>query len=139
VSALLATPELQSQINRVASVLCKERGTILFRRGDPGRGVFLIREGKVSLHLDGKTQLYPADTLGHGAIIGLPATFSGEKYSLTAKVSEDAELAFVSREDFLALMAEDTKLCLEAMHMLGAEIASIRAALVSRRTKYTKK
>jgi len=67
--------------------------------------------------------------------IGLPATLSGEAYSLAAEVSEDAELGFVSREDFLGLMVKDTKLCLEAMNLLGKEIASIRSALLSRKTK----
>jgi hypothetical protein len=38
-----------------------------------------------------------------------------------AEVSEDAKLEFVSREDFLALMIKDTKLCLEAMNLLGKE------------------
>jgi CRP-like cAMP-binding protein len=107
----------------------------LFRRGDPGTGVFLIRKGKVNLRLDGQTGLYPSRTLGHGAIVGLPATLSGGAYSLAAEVSEDAELGFVSREDFLALMVKDTKLCLKAMNLLGKEIAGIRSALVSRKTK----
>lgn len=93
--------------------------------------MFLIRKGKVNLHLDGKERFYPPRTLGRGAIIGLPATLSGGPYSLAAEVSEDAVLAFVPREDFLALMTKDTKLCLEAMNLLGKEIASIRSALVS--------
>jgi CRP-like cAMP-binding protein len=99
--------------------------------------VFLIRKGKVNLHLDGKTRLYPSRTLGQGAILGLPATLSGGAYSLAAEISEDAELAFVSREDFLALLAKDSNLCLEALHLLGKEITSIRSALVSRKTKKT--
>ena len=125
---------LLAEINRVASVLHKKKGTILFRRGDAGNGVFLIRNGKVNLHLDGKTRLYPSRILGRGAIIGLPATLSGKAYSIAAEVSEDAELGFVSREDFLALMVKDTKLCLEAMNLLGKEIAAIRSAFVSYKT-----
>jgi CRP-like cAMP-binding protein len=134
-SNLLARRELRFELNRVAAASHKKKGTVLFRRGDPANGVFLIRKGKVNLHLDGKTRLYPPRILGRGAIIGLPATLCGETYSLTAEVSEDAVLAFVPRENFLALMAKDTKLCLEAMNLLGKEIASIRSALVSRKIK----
>jgi CRP-like cAMP-binding protein len=99
--------------------------------------VFLIRKGKVNLRLDGNTRLYLSRTLGHGAILGLPATLSGGTYSLAAEVSEDAELAFVSREEFVALLAKDSNLCLVTMHLLGQEIASIRSALVSRKAKKT--
>jgi CRP-like cAMP-binding protein len=127
--------QLRSELQGLASVSYKQKGTILFHRGDPAVGVFLIRKGKVSLQLDGKTPLYPSRTLGRGAIIGLPATLSGEAYSLAAEVTEDAQLGFVSREDFLALMASDTSLCLEAMNLLGKEIANIRSAIVSRKTR----
>jgi CRP-like cAMP-binding protein len=123
--------QLQTELGHLASVLHKQKGAILFRRGDPGIGVFLIRKGKVSLQLDGDIALYPSRALGPGAIVGLPATISGEAYSLAAEVIEDAELGFVSRDDFLALMKKDTSLCLEAMDLLGKEIASIRSALAS--------
>lgn len=134
-SDLIAPPELRSELNRIASVLYKKRGTTLFRRGDPGSGVFLIRTGKVNLRLDGKTRLYPPRTLGEGAILGLPATLSGGAYSLAAEVSEDAALGFVSREDFLALLARESNLCLATMRLLGKEIASIRSTLVSHKRK----
>lgn len=132
---LKAPPELRSELNRIASVVHRKSGTTLFRRGEPGSGVFLIRKGKVNLHLDGKTQLYPSRTLGKGTILGLPATLSGDAYSLAAEVTEDAELGFVSREDFLALLAEHSTLCLIAMHLMGEEITRIRTALVSCKAK----
>jgi CRP-like cAMP-binding protein len=130
-----APPELQAAVKAHASVSDKKKGTILFHRGDPGLGIFLILRGEVSVTLDGKDSLYPQRKLGSGAIVGLPATLSGGAYSLGAEVSKDAQLAFVSRQDFLEILAKDTNLCVEAMHLLGNEITSIRAALVSQRGK----
>jgi CRP-like cAMP-binding protein len=134
-AGLLVPPLLQSELNRVASVSREKKGTILFRRGEAGKGVFLVLKGKVDLQLDGKVSVYQTRTLGRGSILGLPATLSGGTYSLGAKVSEDAELGFVSREAFLELLARDSNLCFEAMHILGNEIAAIRSALVSTKAK----
>ncbi|MBV8052610.1 MAG: Crp/Fnr family transcriptional regulator [Acidobacteriaceae bacterium] len=132
---LTATPQLEAAIRAVASVSKQKKGTVLFRRGDPASGIFLILNGEVTLRLEGQKSIYPARTLGRGAILGLPGTLSGGRYSLAAEVSEDAELAFVSRPDFVALLATDGHLCLEAMNLLGREIASIRSALVWHRSK----
>jgi CRP-like cAMP-binding protein len=71
----------------------------LFRRGDKAVGVFLVRRGKVSLSLDGTSVI--SRTLGPGSLLGLPATLSGEPYSLTATVAEDCQLDFIRREAVL--------------------------------------
>jgi CRP-like cAMP-binding protein len=89
--------QLRKQLGAIATPVRKQRGAILFRAGQPGRGAFLIRTGQVRLTLDGNSSLYPARTLGSGAVVGLPATFSGEPYSLTAEVVRDCRLDFVPR------------------------------------------
>lgn len=134
-SDLLAPPELQLEIRRLSSILHRQKGNFLFRRGDPGIGVFLVRTGKISLQLEGGDKLLPSRILGPGSIVGLPATLAGATYSLTAEVSEDAELDFVPRADFLALMATDAHLCLQAMNLLSKEIANLRSATVTHRTR----
>lgn len=128
---LLAPQQLRSQLERVASVVHIKRGSSLFRRGDPGLGVYIVRKGEVTMRLDTKTPLYPARVLGPGSILGLPATLSEGAYSLTAEILEDAEFDFVSRKDFLHLLAEDTNLCFQAMDLLSNEIAAIRSALAA--------
>jgi len=133
-SDLLAPPELQLELRRLSSILNRRKGTFLFQRGDPGIGVFLIRKGKVSLRLGGG-KLLPSRVLGPGSIVGLPATLAGPACSLTAEVTEDAELNFVPRPDFLALMAKEAHLCLQVMNLLSKEIASLRSASMPPRTK----
>lgn len=134
-SNLLAPRELQLKLRNLSSTLLRRKGAFLFRRGDPGVGVFLIRKGKVSLRLERVGDLLQSRTLGRGSLVGLPATFTGATYSLTAEVTEDAELDFVARDDFLALMGKDPHICLQAMNLLSIEIASLRSALVSRKTQ----
>jgi CRP-like cAMP-binding protein len=134
-SDLAAPPELQLELRRLSSTLRRRKGSFLFRRGDPSKGVFLIRKGKVSLRLDGGDKLLPSRVLGSGSILGLPATLAGATYSLTAEASEDAELDFVAREDFLALMGKDAQLCLQAMNLLSKEIASLRSVSLLPKTR----
>jgi CRP/FNR family transcriptional regulator len=132
VKQLVPPPGLQTELERLATIVFKPKGTILFRRGDSVSGMFLIRNGQVSLTLDCKNPAYPARTLGPGAIAGLPATVSGNPYSLTAKTVEDSELAFVPRDVALACLHKHPLLCFQVMDMLGGEISDIRSAFKER-------
>ena len=134
-SDLQAPPELQLELQRLSSTLKKPKGAFVFHRGDPGVGVFLIRKGKVSLQFDVGGELLPPRVFAQGAILGLPATLAGAKYSLSAEVTQDAELDFVARNDFLALMGKDAHLCLQAMNVLSKEIGSLRSASIPPGTK----
>ncbi|MBZ5546788.1 MAG: cyclic nucleotide-binding domain-containing protein [Acidobacteriia bacterium] len=125
---LIPSPELQAELERLATIVFKPKGAILFRRGEDVSGVFLIRSGRVSLALDCETQVFPARILGPRAIAGLPATVSGNPYSLTAKVVEDSELAFVPRNAVLTCLQRNPALCFQVMDMLSGEISDIRSA-----------
>jgi CRP/FNR family transcriptional regulator, cyclic AMP receptor protein len=127
-NTLIPSPELQAELEHLATIVFKAKGTTLFRRGDDVSGVFLIRSGRVSLGLDCKTPIYPARILGPGAIAGLPATVSGNPYSLTAKVIEDSELAFIPRDAVLECLHSNPALCFQVMEMLSGEISDIRSA-----------
>lgn len=70
--------------------------------------------------------LYPARSLGAGTIIGLPATFSGEPYSLSAKVERDCRLDFIPRARLLELLRLNPKLGFQIVRMLSEEIFQMR-------------
>ena len=122
-----APPELRSALEATASTVEKSEKSILFRRGDPSVGVFLVRKGKVSLSLDGTS--VASRTLGPGSLLGLPATLNGRPYSLTATVAEDCQLDFISREVVLRVLRENTLVCFQALQILGSEISDMRRAL----------
>ena len=125
---LVPSPEFQVELERLAKVVLKPKGAILFRRGDDVTGVYLIRRGRISLGLDYESPVYPARTLGPGAVAGLPPSISGNAYSLTAEVVEDSELAFVPREAVVACLRKNPFLCFQVMDLLSDEIADIRSA-----------
>lgn len=126
---LVVSPELQQEFLRRANGAWKTKGDILFRHGDAVIGLYLIRSGKVRLVLDGVNPAFPPRILGPGSVVGLPATIAGSPYSLTAEVIEDAELAFVPREEVVDCLKQNPLLCFEVMNMLSGEISGTRLAL----------
>ena len=115
------------------STLRKEpKGAILFRRGEPSLGTFLVRKGSIRLRLESKEGEAILDrTVTRDALVGLPATLAGGRYSLTAITLEDSELAFIEREALLELVGKNPDIGFEMMHVLGEEIVRMREALTS--------
>jgi CRP-like cAMP-binding protein len=64
-----------------------------------------------------------------GSVLGLPSTFTGSPYSLTAITLADSEIVRVPRGEFLKLMGRDVSLCREAIDILSRELSFIQAAL----------
>ena len=126
---LVVSSAMREQLLRAATLVSKPKGTMLFRRGDAVVGVFLIRDGKISLALDGVNSAFPPRVLGAGSVVGLPATVAGSPYSLTAQVIEDAELAFVPRQALVDCLKQNPQLCFEVMDILSGEISGTRSAL----------
>jgi CRP-like cAMP-binding protein len=120
------SPDLQSQLATIATRISEHAGTVLFRAGEPGRGAFLIRSGRVKMSLDGSSDLYPVRFLREGSLIGLPATFSGEPYSLTAEAVQDSDLYFVPRSELLNLLQNDPRTGYEIVRILSEEIFQMR-------------
>lgn len=107
---------------------------MLFRRGERSFGVFVILSGRVSL--DVGTDSPFAHCYGSGALLGLPATISRRTYSMTATVTEDAELGFWSPEALESLLRERPALCQELLAIMAERLAEnheLMKALVEKR------
>jgi CRP-like cAMP-binding protein len=126
---LVVSPALRQQLVLVSTPVCRRKGTILFSRGDDVTGLYLIRSGRVSLTLDGAHPAFPRRSLGAGSVLGLPAAVGGTPYSLTAKVVEDAEFAFIPREALAECLRQNPTLCFEVMDILSREISGTRSVL----------
>ncbi|HKO13223.1 MAG TPA: Crp/Fnr family transcriptional regulator [Acidobacteriaceae bacterium] len=120
--------ELNAELDRIASAVAMPSGTLLFRCGDPVSGVFVIHRGAVTMYIEAPGSPWLTKTLGPGDIAGLPAALTGT-YSLSARVSEDAELGFISASQVSALLERSPHLCLVAARTMSDEIARMRAGL----------
>ncbi len=103
-------------------------GTVLFRCGEPVTGVFIIQRGLIRMSLQQPRCEFADRELGPGEIAGLPATLTGT-YSLSAEVTEDAELGFVPADRVTGALECSPRLCFAAMRAIGEEIARTRAVL----------
>jgi CRP-like cAMP-binding protein len=132
-ASLEAASELQKKLRAIATTTVEPTGAVLFRRGDQVKGVFLILAGEVWMGLEERDSAYPSRLLGAGCAAGLPATLSGEPYSLAAKVTENAQIAFIPRRAMLDLLRRDSTLSLEIMRLLSEEISEMRAVFDEKR------
>lgn len=133
-SRIELSPSIQSELAAIATRLSEHAGTVLFHAGEPGRGAFLIRSGKIRMSLDGGSGLYPARLLREGSLIGLPASFSGEPYSLTAEAVQDSDLDFIPRSKLLDLLQRDPRTGYEIVRILSEEIFQMRKLAHKRRS-----
>ncbi len=118
--------EVRRQLQALATPLLKDKGIVLFQMGQPCRGAFLIRSGQVQLSLDNVSSLYPPRTVGAGFIVGLPATFAGEPYSLTAETKTRCRLEFVPRQKLLSLLHQNPDAGFQILRLLSEEIFHLR-------------
>jgi CRP/FNR family transcriptional regulator, cyclic AMP receptor protein len=124
------SPDVQSRILTIARRLTEPRGGVLFRRGEPPSGIFLVLSGNVSLRLesDGNNPLWER-IVEKDSIVGLPASLSGSRYSLTAIVLDPSDVAFVERWALLELIKNDPAVGLELIRALSEEIVEMRAVM----------
>jgi CRP-like cAMP-binding protein len=124
---LNAPPSLKSSLEALGQAEQIPAGNVLFNTGDENVGVFLIRRGKVCLRVEGSPRfdrVFPA-----GSLLGLPSTFTGKQYSLTAVAVTNSVVLRITRHEFLRLMREEPVLCQQATDMLSWEVSFIQAAV----------
>lgn len=121
-----------SQLSAKSLCTTELKDAVLFRRGEPPFGIFLLRRGSISLRLEDDDGNVLIDrTVTPDSIVGLPACLSENSYSLTAQTLEECDLAFVGRKTLIELIKDDPKIGLELMRALGEEIGQMRQQILS--------
>jgi CRP/FNR family transcriptional regulator, cyclic AMP receptor protein len=102
------TPKALKEFDAVKSSSIYPEGAVLFLEKQESRGVFVICEGEVKLSIssrEGKTLILRIAKPGE--ILGLMAVLSGKSYEVTAETLRPCQIAFVRRDDFLRLIAQN--------------------------------
>jgi CRP/FNR family transcriptional regulator len=125
VQAVELRPECLAALQEMQSVAAYEKGTVLFRQGQPAHGVYTLRSGRARLGLEpncrGELFLRIA---GPGYLLGLPAAISGEPYGFSARLLEDAQVGFIHRDELLPFLRANHELCLHVVQLLGNEVGA---------------
>jgi CRP-like cAMP-binding protein len=127
---LKVSEELQASLESAGRKRDLPPAHVLFREDGETGGVFLVRKGKVLMGMSNMPEL--DRVFSRGSLLGLPATFTGRPYSLSAVTVVRSDIVHLPREEFLRLMRERPNLCREATDMLGREVAFIQSALAKR-------
>jgi CRP/FNR family cyclic AMP-dependent transcriptional regulator len=123
---LRTDPEVVAGLERISTPVEASKGTLLFRQGERVKGVYVIKRGRVLLSMSRGTKRMKYRTVGPGYVIGLPATLTGQPYSLTAEVMQKVELGFVPRAEAFQFLENDPELCIRLIDFLGRELAWLR-------------
>jgi len=102
----------------VVDLVTLSEGETLFRAGEPGESLYLVRSGEVELFIqDNVGQKITLDTAAPGDFFGEIALLDAGPRTATAVALADAELIELDRDDLLLLFGRKPD---AALHMLAA-------------------
>ena len=101
------------------------KGSVLFVEGERPRGVFILCSGRVKLTTsssEGRTLI--VKIIEAGEILGVSASILNTEYEVSAETIEPTQVNFVSREDFLRLLAAHPDAAMTTAQQLSATCQS---------------
>lgn len=105
--------EVRARLQGVAQPRTYQPGQEIFREGDPGEGLYVVREGLVEIAAFAggqKPQVF--SEVGPGDIFGEMAVIENEPRSATAIARKETTVDFVPREEMLQLLTTSPTLAL---------------------------
>ena len=97
-------------------------GTTVFRQGDPGGSMYVIRAGKVRLLKESHGRQRVVTTLGPGDFFGEMAVVTGQPRSATAEVMEEAELLKVPAGKLQEMVAGTGEIAIRLIRHLAERL-----------------
>lgn len=122
-----APPELAEGFLPQGYPISFRKGAVLFRENTEAKGIFIVVTGHVTLSVhspEGET-LFARES-GPGCIIGLPGTFLGGTYQLTATADADSHFVFVPRRRVLEFLRENLRLFVLVVEILAREASPVQ-------------
>jgi CRP-like cAMP-binding protein len=134
-SAFVSDPELLRALEEHSAPVPCKAGRVLFSQGDAPTGLYILQKGLVTLTMaapaPGSNCAEPmlAIVAIPGSLLGLPGVAGNQPYTLTATAHAGAQVRFIRREDFGALMRAEPAISLKILQVLAAELRSARRAI----------
>jgi len=95
--------------------------TVIFSERDPADVMYVVLSGEVELTLHGE----PLGAEGEGGIIGEMAMINSATRSATATTLGKVKLARLGRDEFKALIADNTEFSLHVMAVLANRLRAV--------------
>src|SRR5437763_1438629 len=111
-------------------------GTTLFREGDPGRTMYVIRSGKVNIWKQISESEITLAMLGPGEFFGEMALLEGLPRSAGATVVDDASLIELEGSAFETLVRKNSEIAVRLMRRLSSRRRAARLAQAGGRVQH---
>lgn len=124
----IQTAELETEKN--CSVY--KKGQIIFNEGNKPSGVFCVNKGKIKIYQtgeEGKEQILRLAK--EGDVLGYRSLISGEPYSGTAAVMEDATVCFIPKRTFFEFLHTNSDLSSQMMQLLSHDLKEAESRLTA--------
>lgn len=120
------------QVAQVAVPRTFERGEVIFREGDSGEALYVVRSGSVSIRRDstGGRTLALAE-LRPGAMFGELAAFGGEVRSATAEALEATSLVAILGGDMQRVLRSSPDIALKLLAGLAERVRRLNDRLLA--------
>lgn len=105
-------------------VIEASKGETLFIDSDAVSGVYLIKTGKLQMHVTCPVGANILRTAGRGEILGVAPLFCGKPHKLTCEVAAKAKVVFVRAEEFLEYLNANPDARIYVLQMLSADVSS---------------
>jgi len=100
-------------------------GDVIFRAGDPGSEMFVVKSGSVAIRIGDRT----IETVGENGVFGEMALVDARPRSATAVAAADCVVVPVSERQFLLLVREAPYFALAVMRVLAERLRAADAEL----------
>ena len=127
------TPELREQLAEHSQALRLAAGEWLFREGDPGDAMYLVRAGRLEV-VSGSSGVVVRE-LGRGDALGELALLTGSPRSASVRAARASDLLVIDRQHFEELLQSSPALSLSLNRILGEQLRSSQAAVSSSRPR----
>lgn len=118
------SPRAQEQLVAAAETTRLRAQDWLFREGEPGDRLYVVRAGRLRVVAEGDGRARVLRLLGPGAVLGELAVLTGAPRSASVQAVRDAELLEIDGERFQGLLQQSPE--------LGAGLATALAAQIQR-------
>ncbi|MGD8278952.1 MAG: Crp/Fnr family transcriptional regulator [Gemmatimonadota bacterium] len=127
-------PTAARRLRRAAVVRDYAAGTVIWREGEPSRGLALIETGRIRVVRSIGGRQFVVHTEGPGGTLGEIPTFDGGTYPATAVAASRCRCAFLPAEAVLAAVDADPAFARALLARLGRRLRGLVGRLADATT-----
>jgi len=105
------------------------RGTVLFREGEPGKEMFVLQSGRVSISKKVRDVEKVLAVLGPGEFFGEMAIISNKPRNASATVAEDAKLLVIDPKTFEGMIRGNSEIAVRMIKKLAERLSEADAQI----------